>query len=128
MSSEDVTKAEAITDLARRHPNEFGQTMIDLVTAGYIAPFRRPDGRIAYISTPKGREKCQRQDELIPAAEAIETIENVTRGGYQTEASQKLIDGLKAGHLQAFRRPDGAIECRPAPEGREESGRMEGGS
>lgn len=57
MSSEhDVTVADAIADLARHHQDAAGQALIDLLTAGYIAPFRRPDGAIAYRITPAGQE------------------------------------------------------------------------
>ena len=61
MSSEhDVTVADAIADLARHHQDAAGQALIDLLAAGYIAPFRRPDGAIAYRPTPEGQKELGR--------------------------------------------------------------------
>jgi DNA-binding PadR family transcriptional regulator len=58
----DVPVADAIGDLARRHPDTTGQTLIDLLTAGYIEAFRRPDGAIAYRTTPEGRKELGRRE------------------------------------------------------------------
>ena len=58
----DVPVADAIGDLARRHPDATGQTLIDLLTAGYIEAFRRPDGAIAYRTTPEGRKELGRRE------------------------------------------------------------------
>ena len=51
-----------VSDTRNEASDKSGQTLIDLLTAGYIEAFRRPDGAIAYRTTPEGRKELGRRE------------------------------------------------------------------
>lgn len=55
MSGGLVPVADAIAELIRDHPDTAGQLIADLLAAGHVEAFRRPDGALAFRITPEGR-------------------------------------------------------------------------